>query len=241
MKYCFDLDNTLCETSGRDYENSKPIFHRIQKLNRLFDDGHYIFIYTARGMGFYEGDVQRVEQEYRELTEKNLEEWGVKYHKLLFGKPGYDIIIDDKNQTLLEFDLTNGMSTGFIAGSFDVMHPGYIKMLKEAKRYCSHLIVALHNDPSLERPSKIKPILSLEDRKDILESIRHIDLVVTYSSEEELASLLDRYRIDVRFLGDDYIEKDYTKGSKDIPIHYLDRQHGWSTTLFKKLIAQQIS
>ncbi len=62
-----------------------------------------------------------------------------------------------------------------------------------------------------------------------------------YSSEEELASLLDRYRIDVRFLGDDYIEKDYTKGSKDIPIHYLDRQHGWSTTLFKKLISQQIS
>lgn len=241
MKYCFDLDNTLCETSGRDYENSKPIFHRIEKLNRLFDEGHYIFIYTARGMGFYKENVQRIEKEYREMTEKNLAEWGIKYHKLLFGKPGYDIIIDDKNQTLLEFDLTHGMVTGFIAGSFDVIHPGYIKMLKEAKRYCSHLIVALHDDPSQERSNKIKPILSLEERKDILESIRHIDLVLTYSSESELQTLLDSYQIDIRFLGEDYKDQTYTKGSIDIPIHYLDRQHGWSTTLFKKLIAQQLS
>ena len=78
------------------------------------------------------------------------------------------------------------MKKGIIAGNFDVIHPGYIKMFNETIKYCDQLFVALHVDPSLERPEKIKPILSVEDRIEILLSLNSIYYVVPYSNEEEL-------------------------------------------------------
>lgn len=126
--------------------------------------------------------------------------------------------------------------TGFVAGSFDVIHPGYIKMLKEAKGSCDYLIVALHKDPTLERINKIKPIISCEERIEIMKSIIFVDSVIVYETENELCSLLRRIEPDIRFLGDDYINIDYT--GKGIAKHviFLDRSHGWSTTKYKKLI-----
>ncbi len=130
------------------------------------------------------------------------------------------------------------MIKGIIAGNFDVIHPGYIAMFEEMKQHCSCLIVLLHTDPSIERPHKIKPILHHEERKKILNSIKYVDDVIRYTYEEQLYDLLKVGEFDIRFLGDDYINKPFTGDDLKIPIHYMNRDHGWSTTKFKRLIAE---
>ncbi len=132
------------------------------------------------------------------------------------------------------------MKKGVIAGAFDIIHPGYIKMFKEAKQHCDSLIVLLHTDPTIERPEKLKAILSVEDRKEILMSLKYVDDVVRYTYEEQLYDLLKTGEFDIRFLGDDYKDESFTGDNLRILIHYLNRDHGWSTTKFKKLIAQSI-
>jgi glycerol-3-phosphate cytidylyltransferase len=129
---------------------------------------------------------------------------------------------------------------GVIAGNFDVIHPGYIAMFKEMKQNCDCLIILLHTDPSIERPHKLKPILSDDERKELLLSIKYIDDVIRYTYEEQLLDLLTVGEFDIRFLGDDYIGKPFTGDNLKIPIHYLNRDHGWSTTKFKKLIAASL-
>jgi glycerol-3-phosphate cytidylyltransferase len=131
-------------------------------------------------------------------------------------------------------------NTGIIAGNFDVIHPGYIKMFKECKTYCKQLIVLLHIDPSIERPEKLKPILTKQERTEILTSIKFINGIAYYTYEKELVDLIYRLNPDIRFLGDDYRGKTYTGFELDVPVHYLNRDHGWSTTKFKKLIADTL-
>ena len=129
---------------------------------------------------------------------------------------------------------------GVIAGAFDVIHPGYIYLFNECKKYCDHLLLLLHKDPSIERNEKLKPILTIEERKLILSSIRQINEIITYKTEAELLVILESKKIDIRFLGDDYKEKHFTGKELDIPIHFLDRSHGWSSTKFKKLLNDNI-
>ena len=129
---------------------------------------------------------------------------------------------------------------GVIAGNFDVIHPGYIHMFDECKNYCDTLLLLLHDDPSIERPEKIKPILSLNERTMVLNSLKQIDSIITYKTESDLYKILMDKKIDVRFLGDDYRDKSFTGDDLNIPIHYLDRSHGWSTTKFKKLISKTL-
>ena len=129
---------------------------------------------------------------------------------------------------------------GIIAGNFDVIHPGYIFLFNECKENCDHLILFLHEDPSIERPEKLKPVLSLKERILILSSLRQIDEIIPYKSESDLLSLIKDMNIDVRFLGDDYINKAFTGKELNIPIHYLNRSHGWSTTKYKKLLSKTI-
>ena len=130
------------------------------------------------------------------------------------------------------------MLKGVIAGNFDIIHPGYIKMFKEAKEHCDCLIVLLHTDPSLERSNKHKPVLSAIDRKEMLLSLRYVDDVIRYTYEEQLYDLLKMGEFDIRFLGDDYKNKPFTGDDLKILVHYFDRSHGWSTTKFRRLIAK---
>ena len=129
---------------------------------------------------------------------------------------------------------------GLIAGNFDVIHPGYIYMFDECKKHCDILLLLLHEDPSIERPEKIKPILDLNERNMILSSLKQIDRIITYQIESDLYDILKTEQIDIRFLGDDYKDKAFTGDDLGIPIHYLDRSHGWSTTKFKKMIAESV-
>jgi glycerol-3-phosphate cytidylyltransferase len=137
---------------------------------------------------------------------------------------------------------------GIIAGNFDVIHPGYIAMFNEMKRHCDHVLVLLQTDPTIERPEKRKPILSVKERLDILHSLRQVDEVHTYTTEAELyaylknlsAALASRKTTITRFLGDDYKGRSFTGDDLNIPIHYINRDHGWSTTKFKKQIANEV-
>ena len=128
--------------------------------------------------------------------------------------------------------------TGVIAGNFDVIHPGYIHLFNECKEFCTELIILLHEDPSIERPEKLKPILNLDERKMILSSLTQVDQIIPYKLEVDLYELLSNLDIDIRFLGDDYKSKPFTGDDLNIPIHFLDRSHGWSTTKFKNKIAK---
>ena len=132
------------------------------------------------------------------------------------------------------------MIRGVIAGNFDVIHPGYIAMFDECKKHCDRLIVCLHEDPSIERPEKLKPILHWSDRVKILDSLVQVDFVFLYQTEADLYEALVKGDFDVRFLGDDYVGKTYTGYELNIPIHYLNRDHGWSTTKYKQLIANSL-
>lgn len=135
---------------------------------------------------------------------------------------------------------TNGKyKTGVIAGAFDVIHPGYIYAFREAKQYCERLIILLHVDPSLNNPAKTKPVLTVQERTDILMSIRYVDDVVFYRTEPDRLRLIQLVNPDVRFLGSDYKEPRET--APEIPVIYLDRSHGWSATKFKKMICKPLA
>ena len=97
----FDLDDTLCKrttpTGGKEkYESCFPVEEMISISNELYDRGHKIIIFTARGMSIFDGDVEKVYQELFDLTSSQLKEWGVKYHELVMGKIHYDLLVDDK-------------------------------------------------------------------------------------------------------------------------------------------------
>lgn len=235
MIYCFDLDNTICYTEGNDYDSCSPNIEFINKINTLYEFGHIIKIFTARGMTSYRGDVSLVYFNLFSKTKLQLEEWGVKYHQLILGKPSFDFFIDDKNLTISDFNKFIQPISGFIAGAFDVIHPGYIKMFEEAKKYCDFLTVGLHIDPSIEN-GKSKPILSLEERKEILTSIKFVDEIIPYGTESELIELIQKKSIKILFLGDDYKNTNHNGIKLNIKTHYINREHGWSTTKFKNLI-----
>lgn len=131
------------------------------------------------------------------------------------------------------------MKTGFACGVFDLFHPGHVLMLQECKAHCDYLLVAVNTAENIDpviNAGKKKPVFTVEERVMILRACRFVDEVVTYSSEEELLQIMKSRKIDVRFLGQDYIGKPITGAELQIPIHYTDRGHGYSTTAIRKRI-----
>ena len=127
---------------------------------------------------------------------------------------------------------------GFTCSCFDLLHAGHILMLKDAKEQCDKLIVGLQTDPTLDRPEKNKPIQSFEERKIQLEAVKYVDEVIEYETEEELYQLLKILIPDVRILGSDYEDGRYYTGMElNIPIHFHQRNHDYSSSnLRKKLL-----
>jgi hypothetical protein len=93
---CFDLDNTICNTLSKDYRKSTPKYKVIKFINTLYID-YEILIFTARYMGREKGNISKAKKRGYKFTEKQLKKWGLRYDKLIFGKPTYDILVDDKN------------------------------------------------------------------------------------------------------------------------------------------------
>lgn len=94
---CFDLDNVLCVTPKNLYKKSKPIKKAINFVNYLYNNGYYIKIFTSRFMGRNNEKVSIAKKQGYEFTSKQLLNWGLRYNKLIFGKPSYDLFVDDKN------------------------------------------------------------------------------------------------------------------------------------------------
>lgn len=97
--YCFDIDDTICKSIGTDYASAEPISDRVVRINQLFDEGHIIKFYTARG--------SKSGINWREETEKQLRDWKINYHELHMGKPYADFYIDDKAINEKDFNWKN--------------------------------------------------------------------------------------------------------------------------------------
>ena len=95
-KYCFDIDGVICKTKKNFYHKSIPIQKNIKAINKLYNNGNIIIIFTARFMGRSKENKILARQNAFIITTKQLKKWGVRYHKLIFGKPSFDVLIDDK-------------------------------------------------------------------------------------------------------------------------------------------------
>ena len=102
-RYCFDIDGTICTNTWGEYGDAEPFYDRIKKVNKLYDEENYIIYFTARGMGRFGGNVDKVVESFYAITESQLDRWGCKYHKLILGKPSGDYYIDDKGISANEF------------------------------------------------------------------------------------------------------------------------------------------
>lgn len=125
------------------------------------------------------------------------------------------------------------MKIGFACGVFDVFHAGHVLMLKECKDHCDHLIVAVNRAENISadvNPNKKMPVFTIEERKMVVGNSKYVDEIMEYNSEEELYDILKSKKIDIRFLGDDYKGRTITGADVGIPIHYIDRSHGYSTS-----------
>lgn len=134
--------------------------------------------------------------------------------------------------------MKDGKKVGVTVGAFDLCHAGHILVFKEAKTVCDYLIVGLQSDPTIDRPEKNKPVMSLEERKIILESIKYIDQIFVYDTEEGLYDILKKneFGIDVRIIGSDWKGKNYTGHDLPIEMYFNTRDHGFSTTALRRRI-----
>ncbi len=133
---------------------------------------------------------------------------------------------------------------GFTCSTFDLFHAGHYLMLKDAKEQCDILIVGLQTDPTLDEEyrmetggkNKNKPIQSFEERKIQIEGCKYVDHVIPYSTEEDLQQLLRELKPDIRILGSDWKGKQYTGHELEIPIHWHNRDHDYSTSNLRKRV-----
>lgn len=137
-------------------------------------------------------------------------------------------------------DKTKG-KIGFVCSAFDLFHAGHIMMLKEAKEQCDYLIVGLQTDPTIDRPTKNLPIQSVFERFVQLQACKYVDEIVVYATEKDLMDVLLSYPIDVRIIGEEYRDIDFTGKNLNIPLFYNKRQHSFSTTELRKRIAERES
>jgi glycerol-3-phosphate cytidylyltransferase len=130
-----------------------------------------------------------------------------------------------------------GMKKGFTCGSFDLVHAGHMMMFKECKEHCDRLTVFLQIDPSLDRPDKHQPIMSVGERITILEGVRFIDEIVTYRTEKELYDLLEKLPPDtIRIIGEDWRGKKFTGWDLPFPVVFNSRGHHYSTSELRERI-----
>lgn len=119
---------------------------------------------------------------------------------------------------------------GFTCGAFDLLHTGHALMLEEAKEQCDWLIVGVQSDPSVDRPSKNRPVQEYEERVIMVKSIKWVDEVICYDTEDDLYKLLASLDPDVRIIGADWKGREYTGYDLDIEIFHNSRDHGYSTS-----------
>jgi len=135
------------------------------------------------------------------------------------------------------------LKTGIVASSFDLLHSGHIMMLREAKTKCDHLICALQIDPSVDRNEKNSPIQTIVERYTQLSAVKYVDEILVYQTEKDLEDILELYPIDIRILGEEYKDKDFTGREickrLGIYIYFNKRNHSFSSSGLRKRVAMR--
>ena len=129
---------------------------------------------------------------------------------------------------------------GFTASTFDLLHAGHVMMLREAKEQCDYLICGLQIDPAVDRPEKNSPIQSIVERYTQLSAIKYVDEILVYSTESDLKDILELYHIDVRILGEEYKDKDFTGRDVcdrlNIELYFNNRDHRFSSSNLRQSV-----
>jgi glycerol-3-phosphate cytidylyltransferase len=135
------------------------------------------------------------------------------------------------------------MKVGITFSTFDLLHAGHIQMLREAKEHCDYLICGLQLDPSLDRPEKNSPVQTIVERYTQLAGVKYVDEIIPYASEKDVEDILTMYHIDVRILGDEYKEKDFTGKDickkRGIQLYFNKRDHRFSSSDLRKRVAER--
>jgi glycerol-3-phosphate cytidylyltransferase len=128
---------------------------------------------------------------------------------------------------------------GITAGAFDLFHAGHVLMLKDASNQCDHLIVALQTDPSVDRKEKNKPVQSMYERFVQVDACKYVDEIIPYETEDDLYALIMNNNIDLRIIGNEYRNEDFTAREVGLEIYYNARNHQWSTTELRERILNE--
>ena len=135
-----------------------------------------------------------------------------------------------------------GLRIGFTASQFDMLHAGHIAMLSEARNHCDYLIAGLQNNASWDRPEKNAPIQSIVERQIQLAATRYVDEIVVYNTENDLEDILLTLPIDVRILGIEYRDREFTGRdiciTRGIELIYNKRDHSFSSSSLRKRVAE---
>ena len=136
------------------------------------------------------------------------------------------------------------MKVGITFSAFDLLHAGHIGMLREAAENCDYLIVGLQTDPTIDRPdTKNKPVQTLVERYAQLNALKFIDEIVPYETEQDLLDILELFQINVRFLGEEYKEGEFSGKDicrkRGIQLHFNKRDHRFSTSDLRKRVAER--
>jgi glycerol-3-phosphate cytidylyltransferase len=148
-------------------------------------------------------------------------------------------MIFDKMKELKE----NGLTIGIVFSAFDMFHAGHVAMLAEAKNHCDYLIAALQTDPTIDRPdTKNKPVQSIVERQIQVSSNKFVDEIVVYQTEKDLEDLLLILPVDVRILGIEYKDKEFTGkdicAKRNIELVFNGRDHSFSSSNLRKRVAE---
>ena len=135
------------------------------------------------------------------------------------------------------------MRIGFTCSTFDLLHAGHVMMLREAKAQCDYLICGLQVDPSVDRPEKNSPIQSIVEREAQLAAIKYVDEVIIYCTEDDLCDIINMYPIDIRILGEEYRDRDFTGKDeckkRGIQLYFNKREHRFSTSDLRKRLCEK--
>ena len=149
--------------------------------------------------------------------------------------------MEDKTVNEIENNTRIHPRIGITFSAFDLLHAGHIKMLEEAKRQCDYLICGLQTDPTLDRPEKNKPTQTVVERYIQLKGCKFVDEIVPYATEQDLEDILRSFKIDVRIIGDEYADKDFTGRKyceeKGIDFYFNKRDHRFSSSSLRKEVA----
>lgn len=123
---------------------------------------------------------------------------------------------------------------GFTASTFDLLHAGHVQMLREAKDHCDYLMCGLQIDPTIDRKEKNSPVQTVVERYTQLNGVKYVDEIIPYSTERDLEDILEMYHIDVRILGEEYRDKEFTGRDickkRDIELYFNKREHRFSSS-----------